>query len=207
MSDAAVHQPSPAKRGRGRGRGGTARGGASARARGKPAAGRRGRAKVYDNSRAQAAHERQRDLKNAYATLAAAMKPALEELAERNLDRLRSDFNAHKEVDQYHEITSFLDQRFKEREADLSTARDLSINTTTHELMAKNEYVQQGYQVCFLLFPFYPTSLIFPYRCLLISLTPAARMSLPTRLMISTTRCSDVPSCCCNCPTMASLSM
>ncbi|KAJ4391186.1 hypothetical protein N0V93_004803 [Gnomoniopsis smithogilvyi] len=146
MSDAAVHQPSPAKRGRGRGRGGTARGGASARARGKPSVGRRGRAKVYDNSRAQAAHERQRDLKNAYATLAAAMKPALEELADRNLDRLRSDFNAHKEVDQYHEIISFLDQRFKERVADLNNARDLSINTTTHELMAKNDYVQKGYQ-------------------------------------------------------------
>lgn len=147
MSDAAVHQPSPVKRGRGRGRGGTARGGASARARGKPAAGRRGRAKVYDNSRAQAAHERQRDLKNAYATMAAAMKPALEELADRNLDRLRSDFNAHKEVDQYSEIVSFLDQRFEERRADLNTARDLSINTTTHELLAKNEYVLQGYQV------------------------------------------------------------
>lgn len=150
MSDAAVHQPSPAKRGRGRGRGGTARGGASARARGKPAVGRRGRAKVYDNSRAQAAHERQRDLKNAYANLAAAMKPALEELADRNLDRLRSDYNAHKEVDQYHEIISFLDQRLEERVADIKTVYDLNINTTTHELMAKNEYVQQGYQVSYL---------------------------------------------------------
>lgn len=79
--------------------------------------------------------------------MAAAMKPALEELADRNLDRLRSDFNAHKEVDQYSEIVSFLDQRFEERRADLNTARDLSINTTTHELLAKNEYVLQGYQV------------------------------------------------------------
>lgn len=80
------------------------------------------------------------------------MKPALEELADRNLDRLRSDFNAHKEVVQYDEIISFLDRRFEERVADLNTARNLSINTTTHELMAKNEYVHQGYQVCILFY-------------------------------------------------------
>lgn len=148
MSDAAAQQPSPTKRGRGRGRGGAGRGAASARARGKPATGRRGRAKVYDTSRAQAAHERQRDLKNAYATLSAAMKPALEELADRNLDRLKSDFNAHKEVDEYHEITSFLDQRLQHRLSEVDTKFKLSIASRTHQFNAQAEYTDQSFKVC-----------------------------------------------------------
>lgn len=147
MSDAAIHQPSPAKRGRGRGRGGAGRGGASARARGKPAAGRRGRAKVYDHPRAQAAHERQRDLKTSYATIASSMKPALEELADRNLDRLRSDFDAHKEVDQYRQITGFLDQRLEDRLADIERERRFNFLNTTNALLARTQSVSQGYQV------------------------------------------------------------
>ncbi|CAN8097439.1 unnamed protein product [Discula destructiva] len=146
MNDAAVHQPSPARRGRGRGRGGAGRGGASTRARGKPAVGRRGRAKVYDHPRAQAAHERQRDLKTAYATVAAAMKPALEELADRNLDRLRSDLDAHKEVDEYTEITSFLDERLEGRLAELETERRLVILTHTHLLVGTAQATQWGYE-------------------------------------------------------------
>lgn len=153
MSDVAVHHPSPAKRGRGRGRGGAARGGASARARGGKPAIRRGRAKVYDNSRAQAAHERQRDLKNSYSTIATAMKPALEELADRNLDRLRSDFDAHKECDEYTQIKEFLDTRLEDRLADLEKEYQLSINASQHELTANTEAYKSGCQVCILTYP------------------------------------------------------
>lgn len=148
MSDAAFEKPSPTKRGRGRGRGGATRGAASARARGKPATGRRGRAKVYDTSRAQAAHERQRDLKNAYSALAAAMKPALEELADRNLDRLKSDFNADKEVDQYRDIISFLDERRQHRLSVLDTKLALSIACQHHQFNAQQEYTKQSFKVC-----------------------------------------------------------
>lgn len=115
MSDAAIQQPSPTKRGRGRGRGGASRGAASARARGKPATGRRGRAKVYDNPRVQAAHERQRDLRNAWAALSGHMKPALEELANRNIKLLKDNFDAHKEVDEYEDIQDFLVDRLGDR--------------------------------------------------------------------------------------------
>lgn len=146
MSDVAVHHPSPAKRGRGRGRGGAGRGGASARARGKPAV-RRGRAKFYDNSRAQAAHERQRDLKNNYASLAAAMKPALEELADRNLDRLRS-FDAEDEVREFAAINSQLKNRFDKVAAGIARELKLITKACENELTANTEAYKSGYQVC-----------------------------------------------------------
>ncbi|KAL2282703.1 hypothetical protein FJTKL_10343 [Diaporthe vaccinii] len=145
MSDPAPQQPSPTKRGRGRGRGSSARGAASARAGRKPTAGRRGRQKVYETSRAQAAHERQRDLKNAYATVAAAMKPALEELADRNIDLLKSKFDAHHEVEQYAEITRFLDQRLQGRLSELDAKLKLSTATAHHEWDAKQVYTGESF--------------------------------------------------------------
>ncbi|KAK2604386.1 hypothetical protein N8I77_007323 [Diaporthe amygdali] len=145
MSDPSPQQPSPTKRGRGRGRGASSRGAASARAGRKPTAGRRGRQKVYETSRAQAAHERQRDLKNAYATVAAAMRPALEELADRNIDLLKSKFDAHQEVDQYTEITRFLDQRLQGRLSELDAKLKLSTATAQHEWDAKQDYTGQSF--------------------------------------------------------------
>ncbi|KUI62570.1 hypothetical protein VP1G_09690 [Cytospora mali] len=146
MSDAAVQQPSPTKRGRGRGRGASARGAASTRAGRKPVAGRRGRQKVYETSRAQAAHERQRDLKNAYATVAAAMKPALEELADRNLDLLKSKFDAHQEVDQYAEITGVLNQRLQARLSELDAKLKLSTECANNEWTAEQQYTKQSFR-------------------------------------------------------------
>ncbi|ROW12089.1 hypothetical protein VMCG_00539 [Cytospora schulzeri] len=145
MSDAAVQQPSPTKRGRGRGRGASARGAASTRAGRKPVAGRRGRQKVYETSRAQAAHERQRDLKNAYATVAAAMRPALEELADRNLDLLKSKFDAHQEVDQYTEITGVLKQRLQARLSELDAKLQLSTACANNEWTAEEQYTKQSF--------------------------------------------------------------
>lgn len=147
MSDAAVQQPSPTRRGRGRGRGASARGAASTRAGRKPVAGRRGRQKVYETSRAQAAHERQRDLKNAYATVAAAMKPALEDLADRNIDLLKSRFDAHQEVDQYAEITGILKQRLQARLSELDAKLKLSTACADNEWTAEREYTKQSFRV------------------------------------------------------------
>lgn len=190
MSDAAVQQPSPTKRGRGRGRGGAGRGAASARARGKPATGRRGRAKVYETSRAQAAHERQRDLKNAYSTLAAAMKPALEELADRNLDRLKSDFNAHKEVDQYRDITSFLDRRRQDRLSEISTKLAYSIACQTHQHEAQQEYTAHSFKVRTASPPFPATHLLFGPLTHSLTSPPPARIAVPTRSRSTTTSSS-----------------
>ncbi|ROW13056.1 hypothetical protein VPNG_05984 [Cytospora leucostoma] len=146
MSDAAVQQPSPTKRGRGRGRGGSARGAASTRAGRKPVAGRRGRQKVYETSRAQAAHERQRDLKNAYSSVAAAMRPALEEIADRNIDLLKSKFDAHQEVDQYTEITGILKQRLQTRLSELDAKLKLSDMCAVNEWTAEHEYISQSFR-------------------------------------------------------------
>lgn len=147
MSDVAVQNPSPAKRGRGsRGGRGAGRGAASTRARGKPAI-RRGRAKVYEHARVQAAHERARDLKNSYVTLAAAMKPALEELADRNLDRLRTDFNAHQEVEAYNKVTHFLDKRLEDRIASIETERQLNDDCAHQHMTSYSEVDQMGCQV------------------------------------------------------------
>ncbi|KAH8782824.1 hypothetical protein F5883DRAFT_403423 [Diaporthe sp. PMI_573] len=145
MSDPSPQQPSPVKRGRGRGRGSSARGAASARAGRKVTAGRRGRQKVYETSRAQAAHERQRDLKNAYATVAAAMKPALEELADRNIELLKSKFDAHEEVDRYTEIIRFLDERLQGRLSELDAKLKLSTATAEHEWDAKQTYTGESF--------------------------------------------------------------
>lgn len=171
MSDPAPQQPSPTKRGRGRGRGSSARGAASARAGRKPTAGRRGRQKVYETSRAQAAHERQRDLKNAYAAVAAAMKPALEELADRNIDLLKSKFDAHHEVEQYAEITRFLDQRLQGRLSELDAKLKLSTATAHHEWDAKQVYTGESFHVSthslnqlILVFSFIPSLLFLAHR-------------------------------------------
>ncbi|KAK8048422.1 hypothetical protein PG994_010152 [Apiospora phragmitis] len=66
----------------------------SRRGRGKPGRGRggggrgkgRGRNKTYDDTRVQAAHERQKELKELYSEVASAVKPALEKLAELNIN-------------------------------------------------------------------------------------------------------------------------
>lgn len=193
MTDTATQQPSPTKRGRGRGRGGAGRGAASARARGKPTTGRRGRAKVYETSRAQAAHERQRDLKNSYAALSAAMKPALEELADRNLDLLKSNFDAHKEVDQYKEITNFLDQRLDDTLTVLEEMNKMSEAFIRHELNAKHEYTHNALQVCtlFALNNSHLAAFDWP-----VHRAPANRLSAriksAIRLRNTTTSCSDV---------------
>lgn len=54
---------------------------------------RRGRAKSFADSRVQAAYERQRDLKANYQAVAHALKPALQELADRAIEEIlaRSD--------------------------------------------------------------------------------------------------------------------
>lgn len=147
MSDAAIQQPSPTKRGRGRGRGGSTRGAASARARGKPAAGRRGRAKVYENSRVQAAHERQRDIKNNFNILAAALKPALETLADRNLQLLSDNHDAHKEVAQYQEIQDFLQDRLEDRQRVDKAILDTQIDVASKSHEASMHIARQNFTV------------------------------------------------------------
>ncbi|KAL8420186.1 hypothetical protein RB594_003098 [Gaeumannomyces avenae] len=135
MSDTNGHHTgSPAKgRGRGRGRGGYGRAAvARAAARKAAAANAQLSLKPTDGShRTQAVEERVKELRNAFAAVSNAVRPALEELADRNLDLLRDQFNAHTEVTAFKQIRKFLDTRSKDAlglvsrryEADASQAK------------------------------------------------------------------------------------
>lgn len=73
--------------------------------------GRRGRIKQYNDPLVQAAYERQREVKTAYLSIISHVKPALEELASRNIDKLKKDSAAHKTVPEYRAIKGQLDAR------------------------------------------------------------------------------------------------
>ncbi|KAK7712650.1 hypothetical protein SLS64_005034 [Diaporthe eres] len=73
------------------------------------------------------------------------MKPALEELADRNIDLLKSKFDAHHEVEQYAEITRFLDQRLQGRLSELDAKLKLSTATAHHEWDAKQVYTGESF--------------------------------------------------------------
>lgn len=119
------------------------------------------------------------------------MKPALEELADRNLDRLKADFNAHKEVDEYHEITSFLDRRHQDRLSELDSKLNLSLACRTHEFNAQAEYTDQSFKV--------RIPLLLLSFDLMVVLCPAIsahsrapRIAVPTRSRTTTMSYSDV---------------
>jgi len=117
-----AQQASPAKGGRGgkaKARGGRAapRGKAkvskgASNARQANARGRR--QKVYEFIKAQAAHERMAELKAQFTQLARAMKPALNELADRTIAKLTSNPKAHEEVPEAREVHQFLDRRLED---------------------------------------------------------------------------------------------
>ncbi|PNP38041.1 hypothetical protein TGAMA5MH_10140 [Trichoderma gamsii] len=121
----------PATRGRGRGgRGGRAgrgrgggRGGASSTSgvskANFPKAGRggtrRGRAKSFADSRVQAAYERQRDLKATYQAVAHALKPALQELADRSIEELLQKADGHRFAPEHWPVVDELNQRLAKK--------------------------------------------------------------------------------------------
>ena len=75
------------------------------------------------------------------------MKPALEELADRNIELLKSKFDAHQEVDRYTEIIRFLDERLQGRLSELDAKLKLSTATAEHEWDAKQIYTGESFHV------------------------------------------------------------
>ena len=112
-----------------------------------PGTGRRGRQKVYESSRVQAAHERQRELKAAYNQVSTAVRAALEDLAERNLNVLKKDPVAHEKTDEYQQIKAFLDQRLEDRQSELNLQLEQDLATHTHELNVKHQYAEDAFKV------------------------------------------------------------
>ncbi|KAB5570373.1 hypothetical protein GE09DRAFT_1217814 [Coniochaeta sp. 2T2.1] len=136
---AAAQNASPAKAGRGgrsKGRGGRppaksrvkAPKVAKAAANAKQGAGRGRRQKVYDFVKAQAAYERESELKSNYNQLARAMKLGLNELVDRAIARLTNDPHAHLMVPEAGNVNEFLDRRFEDtiKTADIELEMQLS---------------------------------------------------------------------------------
>lgn len=82
--------------------------------------GRRGRIKQYTDPHVQAAYERQREVKSTYLAIIAHVKPALEELAARSIETLKSDPDAHRKVPEYRAI---MDELAAKRRAVMSAAK------------------------------------------------------------------------------------
>lgn len=108
-------KPTPKGKGRGRGRKGAAnkKTGAAATtvAPKKAVGGRRGRTKQFDDDRVQAYYERQRELKAYYNELSQFIKPMLIELADREVESLKTDPNCHKRVPEYDVLRDDLKKR------------------------------------------------------------------------------------------------
>jgi hypothetical protein len=140
--------------GRGRGRGG-GRGGATASAgvtkttatRGGRGGTRRGRAKTFSDSRVQAAYERQRDLKAVYQAVAAALKPALQELADRSIEDLLQDPESYKRAAQYLPILNELQARLDTRNKFNDNRYELDLKAAESTFEAEQYMINDAYEV------------------------------------------------------------
>lgn len=163
----AAESESPARdtssRGRGRGgrgnRGGRGRGGgrggsttstslklSSAKLSGRGGT-RRGRAKTFTDSRVQAAYERQRDLKATYQAVAHAIKPALQELADRAIEDAIKNQESYKLVPEYRPLILGLHRNFQNKmdEFDSRLSKDLALAKGTFN--ANNFVAEREFQV------------------------------------------------------------
>ncbi|KAK3302396.1 uncharacterized protein B0T15DRAFT_496864 [Chaetomium strumarium] len=136
-------------RGRGRGRWTRARSAKvtkPAQQRGAPA-GRGRRQKVYDSLKVQAAHERAQELKQAFAAVGKLVKPAIQEIADRSINELLEDPDAHKKVPQYDAIQDFLRQRHEDtiRQCDESLREGMDMAKHVYE--AECEKVHETFKI------------------------------------------------------------
>lgn len=137
-------------RGRGRGRGRVYRGkGKIAKpAPVKPTSGRGRRHKVYESVRAQAAHERIQELKSAFATVAKAVKPAVQEIADRNLNQLGQDPSIYKKVPEYEDIENFLTDRLAGTKKTIEMQYKTGTTMLNHLYQAQQEATHDEFTVC-----------------------------------------------------------
>lgn len=143
-----AHTPSFRGRGRGRGRSQAVRAHVARLAQARKAAnGRRGRQKLYDHPKPQAASERLKELKAAFSAVANAMRPALEDLADRSLDQLKSSPEAYRAFDQYQEIKSFLDGRYREVLEMHNNQRELDTQLNEYIFQESRAITEEGFIV------------------------------------------------------------
>lgn len=159
-NDSPAREPTTRGRGgRGRGRGGrgrgNARGGTSSAALTKTTTAkagrggsRRGRAKNFSDSRVQAAYERQRHIKHTYQAVAQSIKPALQELAERSIEKLLQDPDAYKNAQEFRPIVDHLDHQLQHKLAEYDRRLENDLNLAEHLHHADNYVAEQEFKVC-----------------------------------------------------------
>lgn len=199
-----AREPATSTRGRGRGgRGGRGRGrgggrGASTAALSKSTTAsrgrggtRRGRVKNFSDSRVQAAYERQRDLKATYQAVAFALKPALQELVERNVDEMLQKPDSYKQATEYFPIAQSLKEKLDNKLRECDRRLECDLNLAEHSFNADTYVAEKEFQVRFisfmLFFPavtsratlFFFCAGVFYYffrRCMLTCKNPLCRM-------------------------------
>ena len=160
----------PATRGRGRGgRGGRAgRGRGGGRGASSAASGiakstytktgrggtRRGRAKSFADSRVQAAYERQRDLKATYQAVAHALKPALQELADRTIEEILQRSDSHRYASDHLPVLQELHERLQQKLELFDRQLEANLNLAEGTYDAEQYVLEQEFKVR--LFPFVP---------------------------------------------------
>ena len=135
---------------RGRGRGGRGRGGG----RGKG----RGRHKTYDDARVQAAYERQKELRELFSEVASAVKPALEKVADHNINQMIEDPHAHEDVEEFHIIQRELDDRLAATIASVRGVSEQRLASTNTQFNLHNEISHKKFQVGSSLLGYYTIS-------------------------------------------------
>ena len=144
-------KPTGSSRGRGRGRWSRLnKNKVSKPAPPKVPSGRGRRQKVYDSLKAQAAHERAQELKQAYTTIAKQVKPALQELADRSINELLEDPAAFEKVPEYEETMSFLRERHAGALEACDKEREIGLEMISHVYEAETRLAWQRYYVSFI---------------------------------------------------------
>lgn len=108
---------------------------------------RRGRAKSFTDSRVQAAYERQRDLKATYQAVAHAIKPALQELAERSIEEALKEPDFFKTVPEYKPLVRQLQSKFDGRLAQHHRRLECDLNLAKATYDAELYVAEREFQV------------------------------------------------------------
>lgn len=114
---------------------------------------RRGRAKSFADSRVQAAYERQRDLKATYQAVAHALKPALQELAERSIDEMLQKSDSHRSPHENLPVVRELSERLERKLALFDRQLEANLKLAEGTYSAEQYVLEREFEVCF---PFNP---------------------------------------------------
>lgn len=117
----------------------------------------RGRARrIFDSAKVQAAHERTLDLKAKFSELAKSIKPALLHLAQRTIDKLKTDPKAHEQEPEFRDVMATLDQRLEEALEQARAKEQMEIAAARHECAASYQKAEEALTARTLLFLFFP---------------------------------------------------